>query len=129
MVKNIYPCPSLTFRLAHIRVLWECGEGVANNIFASKNYLQHFKNNTCYKEGVANNHFLVQRVAAGSRLGEGVTHAGGRCFKDGLGDGLGGLGGLGGCKTSIKRKWASGPGGAAAGGEVKWKRKRWEGGS
>ena len=46
---------------------------------------------------------------------------GGRCFKDGLG---GGLGGLGGCKTSIKRKWASDPGGA--GGEVKWKRKRWE---
>ena len=62
MVKNIYPCPSLTFRLAHIRVLWECGEGVANNIFASKNYLQHFKHNTCYKEGVANNHFHLNRA-------------------------------------------------------------------
>ena len=70
MVKNIYPCPSLTFRLAHIRVLWECGEGVANNIFASKNYLQHFKHNTCYKEGVANNHFRSLPVVPDSATGD-----------------------------------------------------------
>ena len=56
-------------------------------------------------------------------LAETDTHGeeGGRCFKDGS-VGLAASHGLGGCKTSIKRKWAKG------GGEVKWKRKRWEDG-
>ena len=39
---------------------------------------------------------MQRMMVAGS--GKGGTHARGRCFKDGLG----------GCKTSIKRKWASG---------------------
>ena len=64
--------------------------------------------------------FQFSKIMIG--LAETDTHGEeGRCFKDGS-VGLAASHGLGGCKTSIKRKWAKG------GGEVKWKRKRWEDG-